>query len=310
MTNSLLMVGDCRELVLSLEDQSVDCIVTSPPYYNLRDYQAGEGEMGSENSIGEFVQELVGLFAECRRVLKDSGTLWLNLGDSYAGSGGCGRKNDHHGAKTKPTTSILAPKNLMGIPWRVALALQDDGWILRNDIIWSKTTCFPQPVSDRCVSSHEHIFLFSKSRSYFFDWEHIATPAKTKKWPASSVGVNDSRFGLKSERKMKVNRMVRPRDVWTMNVVHTAEGHFATFPDELPKRCILAGCPEGGTVLDPFTGSGTTGKVALALGRGFVGFELNPEYADLARAKIREGACQFEKSIKQTGLTDFMEMVG
>jgi DNA modification methylase len=305
--------ADCIEAMRAMPAESVHACVTSPPYFGLRDY-GHDGQIGLEQTPDEYVAKLVAVFREVRRVLRDDGTLWLNLGDSYAAArggthqpaetlaGGKGGKTDsgervnrsrHDGYNpTRNAGAIgLKHKDLIGIPWRVAFALQADGWYLRQDIIWHKPNPMPESVTDRCTKAHEYIFLLTKSARYFYDAEAVkepnANPAlkECKKdwrerpgngeWPSGAGG----RMGSVSEGR---NR----RSVWTVATKPFSGAHFAVFPPDLIEPCILAGCPEGGTVLDPFTGSGTTGMVALEHGRRFVGCELNPEYAAMARGRM------------------------
>lgn len=265
----LLLVGDVRERLKELPDRSVHCCVTSPPYWGLRDY--GEaGQIGLEQSPEEYVAELVAVFREVWRVLRDDGTLWLNLGDSYAGNNSRASNNGRAGFGN-PRDGVferigdgLKTKDLVGIPWRVAFALQADGWYLRQDIIWHKPNPLPESVKDRCTKAHEYIFLMSKSSRYYFDYEAIREP---------TIDLQDKR-----------NR----RDVWTVPIKPFTGAHFATFPTDLITPCILAGCPDGGVVLDPFFGAGTTGLVAQSLKRGWVGCELNPVYAEMALRRIKD----------------------
>ena len=266
--------GDCIEVMRSMPDESVHCCVTSPPYWGLRDYGV-DGQIGLEETLQEWVEKMVAVFREVRRVLRKDGTCWVNLGDSYAGnpSGGQGG------------TGGLKPKDIIGQPWRVALALQADGWLLRQDIIWHKPNPMPESVRDRCTKAHEYLFLLTKSERYWWDWEAIAEP---------SIYAGDVKVGLGSTKDFcpvkqrtvpKGTRIVpekrNKRSVWTVPAAPYSEAHFATYPPDLIKPCILAGCPAGGTVLDPFAGSGTTGQVALELGRSAVLIELNPEYVKL-----------------------------
>jgi site-specific DNA-methyltransferase (adenine-specific) len=255
-----------------MASQSVNCCVTSPPYFGLRDYGV-EGQMGLEATPDEFVAALVTVLGEVRRVLSDDGTLWLNLGDSYARNPAKGQHKpgdsgkqaylyDTGGGRASCTSQTgLADKQLIGIPWRVAFALQADGWYLRQDIIWQKPNVMPESVKDRCTKSHEYIFLLTKSPKYFFDHESIKEP-----------GVDDAKRSRRS--------------VWSVPTIPFKGAHFATFPPALIEPCILAGCPVNGVVLDPFGGSGTTAGVALANGRRAVLCELNAEYADIIPARI------------------------
>ncbi|WP_293784144.1 site-specific DNA-methyltransferase [uncultured Aeromicrobium sp.] len=307
--------GDALEVLRQLPDQSVDCVVTSPPYFGLRDYGV-EGQIGDESSPAEFVAALVEVFAETRRVLADDGTLWLNLGDSYSGSwGNQGRKNERgtqrpvnkpmmqpvhdgrYGDPARRNTGAVKPgappaKNLMGMPWRVAFALQDDGWILRNDVIWSKPNAMPESVTDRLSSRHEHLFLFAKSRRYWFDLDPIREPLAhpdritghmfggANKAPRLVTGSASTRTGSTYDKAPERGR--NPGDVWTIPTQPFPGAHFATMPPALAERAIQAGCKPGGTVLDPFSGSGTTGLAAARHGRRYVGIDLNAEYLDLS----------------------------
>lgn len=269
MMENLLLVGDVRERLKELPDHSVHCCVTSPPYWGLRDY-GKSSQIGLEHSPEEYVAELVAVFREVWRVLRDDGTLWLNLGDSYAGNNSRASNNGRAGFGN-PRDGVferigdgLKTKDLVGIPWRVAFALQADGWYLRQDIIWHKPNPLPESVKDRCTKAHEYIFLLSKSPRYYFDNQAIREP---------TIDLQDKR-----------NR----RDVWSVPVKPFKGAHFATFPTDLITPCILAGCPDGGIVLDPFFGAGTTGLVAQALNRGWVGCELNPVYAEIALKRIKD----------------------
>lgn len=304
--------GDAFAVAQRLASGSVDCIVTSPPYFGLRDYGT-EGQYGLEATPAEYVERMRALFAEMRRVLADDGTLWLNIGDSYAGSWGNQGHNPHRddfhtkqrrmGAFRESATrtgsirpGMPAAKNLMGIPWRVAFALQDDGWILRNAIVWHKPNAMPESVTDRLSSRYEHVFLFSKSRRYWFDLDAIREPHSDvsikRAAPHRSPPGKASRAGLGFAPGMKPQTLDldqmnhqngrNPGDVWTMPTQPFPGAHFAVYPVALPQRCILAGCKPGGTVLDPFNGSGTTGLAAQRTGRRYVGIDLNAEYLDLS----------------------------
>ena len=309
MTDFRVIIGDCIEGMRSLPDQSVHTCVTSPPYFGLRDYGMA-GQIGLEDTPDAFVARLVDVFREVRRVLRDDGTLWLNLGDSYWSSTATqGRNEDKaHGAiggtakliaggssTYKRTALGLKHKDLIGIPWRVAFALQADGWYLRQDIIWHKPNPMPESVTDRCTKAHEYLFLLSKSARYFFDAEAIkeqgagqrdwneATRGDGNDWRAkggagSRAARGPSGFGTPETR----NR----RSVWTVATKPYAGAHFATFPPDLIEPCILAGSPVGGTVLDPFGGSGTTAGVSMRNGRNAILCELNPEYAALMPERI------------------------
>ena len=369
--------GDCREVLRALPDESVHCCVTSPPYFGLRDYGV-TGQIGLEPTPEEFVTELVEVFREVRRVLTDDGTLWLNLGDSYAGSGRGGNPTEatstlqggqdsqrasmvvrsrpigsqlpagfHENARLAgnigrawvPPPAGLKQKDLMGVPWMVAFALRADGWYLRQDIIWSKPNPMPESVTDRCTKAHEYLFLLSKSERYHYDAEAIAeplgqasisrlsqdnlenqagsdrVPGKTngamkavgKRRPAGNKTLKgqiayeagDERlrthaglvaFASRERAKVDAGDLLgtrNKRSVWTVTTQPFKEAHFATFPPDLIEPCIKAGCPAGGTVLDPFGGAGTTGMVADRLQRDAILIELNPEYAAIAERRIR-----------------------
>lgn len=297
--------GNSLEVLANLDPGSVDCIVTSPPYFGLRDYGV-EGQHGSEKSPAEYVETMRATFAEARRVLADDGTLWLNLGDSYySGRGNPGpnsadeRQVARRGwarAVDRPGQEWGRPKSLLGIPWRVALALQEDGWILRNDIIWAKPNAMPESVTDRLSNRHEHLFMFSKSKRYWFDLDPIREPLLHPDAVGSGIkfgGAKAAGYGnpTYSGNEYEGNGKGRnPGDVWTIPTAPFPGAHFATFPIELPRRCIQAGCKPGGTVLDPYSGSGTTGLAAGQLGRRYVGIDLNQEYLDLSlRTRLAQG---------------------
>jgi DNA modification methylase len=303
---------------------SAQTCVTSPPYYGLRDY-GHDGQIGLEATPDEYVAALVDVFREVRRVLADDGTFWLNLGDSYNADGCKGRhmgegKNNGYSAWVNKTMEGTKPKDLLGIPWMVAFALRADGWYLRSDIIWHKPNPMPESITDRPTKAHEYLFLLSKSPRYFYDADAIAEPVEwgnhprtvfdngpqqtppgtpphsgLRKWPgigAPTAGAREatSERGHDEREEMEARSSRNKRSVWTVTTRPYAGAHFATFPPKLIEPCILAGCPEGGTVLDPFAGSGTTGVVALRHGRSFVGIEINPEYVQLARRRIVDDA--------------------
>lgn len=293
-------VGDCRELLAGMDEGSVQTCVTSPPYFGLRDYGV-EGQLGLEATPDEFVEAMVAVFREVRRVLRDDGTVWLNLGDSYSGGANSGGAFSGTYGRTVRIKNLpikrgegIKPKDLIGIPWMVAFALRADGWFLRSEIIWAKRNCMPESVTDRPTRAHEQIFLLSKSPRYFYDADAIREDA---------VYESDARH-LRLDRTQTEGRIGgsarlttgnptngrNKRDVWTVTTQPFAGAHFATFPPKLIEPCILAGAPEGGVVLDPFAGAGTTGLVALRHNRSFVGCELNPEYVELARDRIRDDA--------------------
>lgn len=274
----MIFIGDALSTLRGMRPKTFHCVVTSPPYYGLRDYGVA-GQIGLEPEPRLYVERLVEVFHEVRRVLRPDGTLWLVLGDSYFG------------------------KNLMGIPWRVAFALQEDGWNLRQDIVWSKPNPMPESVTDRCTKSHEYIFLFSKSQKYYFDAEAIREPVQetTAKRCSQSGGTRPlPRYGgkkytaypeqfyrTKSGGLYDVGDGRRnKRDVWTVSTAPCKEAHFATFPPELIRPCIRAGAPINGMVLDPFFGSGTTGVVCTQENRNYIGIELNRDYVQIAKRRI------------------------
>ena len=296
-------VGDNRQTIKELADKSVQTVVTSPPYFGLRDYGVDD-QIGLESTPQAFVEELCRVFDEIWRVLKDDGTLWVNLGDSYAqsGQGGGGSYADQRPGWTKSPRKApegLRPKDLIGIPWRFAFAMQDRGWYLRSDIIWHKPNPMPESVTDRPTKSHEYIFLFSKSPKYFYDNEAIkedAIWAEEKRAGLGRLNYRGKRQGVEGtgqEAFVSIVDKRNKRSVWTVNVKGYKEAHFATYPPELVTPCILAGSKEGDLVLDPFSGSGTTGEVALQHGRNYIGLEVNPEYAKLSERRLSDAVGMF-----------------
>ena len=295
----IVLLADALEGLRTLEPESVHTCVTSPPYFNLRDYGVA-GQIGNEDTPEAFVGKLLEVFREVRRVLRTDGTLWVNMGDSYAtrsGSQPPTNTRNSCGHTEKRTPAGYKYKDLIGVPWALAFALRADGWYLRQDIIWNKSNCMPESVRDRCTKSHEYIFLLSKSERYYFDPQAIREPAGTKGNARSFRGGgaytggrsfnNSAEVARESHGNVKNDTGTRnKRDVWTVSTTGFRGAHFAVFPEKLIEPCILAGCPEGGTVLDPFTGSGTTGVVAKRLGRNFVGCEINPDYAKMAADRI------------------------
>lgn len=282
--------GDALELAGQIPDQSIRTIVTSPPYFGLRDY--GEaGQIGAEETLEEYVTALVVLFRALRGKLSADGTLWLNLGDSYASasaSGAQGRSGMRNGRrftadKVTAKASNVSAKNLIGVPWRVAFALQSDGWVLRSDIVWAKANPMPESVTDRPTRSHEFIFLFAKSARYFYDAAAVKEPAAGRS-AGNGFGrpENISRGGIGSDEQWVPGDGRNKRDVWTISSSPFPGAHFATYPPELIRPCILAGSAPGDTVLDPFSGSGTTGMVATQEGRRYIGFDINSDYLDLS----------------------------
>ena len=288
--NIKILYGDCLQTLSSIKEQSVNTCVTSPPYWGLRDY-GEDNQLGQEETPEKFVENLVNVFREVHRVLKDDGTVWLNLGDTYNNK-----------------IEKLKSKDLVGIPWKVAFALQADGWYLRQDIIWHKPNPIPESVKDRCTKSHEYIFLLSKSPKYYYDYEAV----KVKASDATEIR-NKNKFngafkgqfkGSPNEKRFQDGKPIdnpqfsldgksNKKSVWTVSAKPYPEAHFATYPPELIKPCILAGCPEGGTVLDPFGGSGTTAQVANNLNRNAILCELNPEYVELAKKRLQESLGMF-----------------
>jgi DNA modification methylase len=295
--------GDCLSILPKIDSESIDACITSPPYYGLRDYGVN-GQIGLEETPAEYVKKLVAAFQEIKRVLKNSGTLWLNLGDSYVanGSGQVPQTKSHPGSGYAGTNrngkTGLKQKNLIGIPWKVAFALQAEGWILRQDIIWAKPNVMPESVTDRCTKSHEYIFLLSKSKKYYYDAEAI----QEKMAESTIPRMNYRRMG-NNNKSLKKEYSVRSieysesekfgfrnkRSVWTVPTCPFRESHFATFPEGLITPCILAGCPPGGTTIDPFSGAGTVAHVSKKLGRKSIGIELNPDYIKMSDKRTSQG---------------------
>lgn len=302
-----ILMGDAIEKLRTLPTESVNICVTSPPYFNLRDYGSA-GQIGREETAQEYIEKLVQVFREVRRVLRTDGTIWVNIGDSYATRSGVKpptntRNKNGHTEKKKPDGYKY--KDMIGIPWLLAFALRDDGWYLRQDIIWQKPNAMPESVKDRCTKSHEYLFLLSKSERYYFDAAAIAEPAmqpegdpkrssgRFRQHKQAAIGQNKgktSTLGANSGKKTR-NR----RDVWSINTKGFHGAHFAVFPEKLVEPCILAGCPEGGTVLDPFAGSGTTGVVAKRMRRNFIGIEINREYWEIATKRIEKEMIEYEQ---------------
>lgn len=357
--SSVIHHGDWIEVLRTMPDESVNCVVTSPPYWGLRDYGV-PGQLGLERTPEEYVAKMVEGFREIRRALRSDGTCWVNLGDSYCSTDKWGGgKNGNTGKHTvdaggdvpswacrskKEPISGVKPKDLVGIPWMVAFALRADGWWLRQDIIWAKPNPMPESVTDRCTKSHEYIFLLTKSERYFYDAEAIKVPIKDtsaarliqdvesqrgsdrvpgktngtmkavrfggdkqcpdtrlqsgKEWtPKMAGGGTSYKNGhsgyLDKDGNPLCGIMANKKSVWHITTKGYSEAHFATFPPEIPETCIKAGCPEGGTVLDPFSGAGTTGLVATRLGRNYVGIELNAEYIAMSSNRITGDAPMF-----------------
>ena len=289
--------GDCRSILAVLPPNSVNCVVTSPPYFGLRDYGVA-GQIGLEASLDAYVAELVAVFREVRRVLRPDGTLWLNLGDSYTSGGRSTRAHDDKSraremAFRADTAAGLKPKDLMMVPHRVAIALQADGWWVRQDIVWHKPNPMPESVTDRCTKAHEYLFLLTKSERYFFDAEAIREEqvkgAAGSEFHTGKTGEHQLGRASRAERVDGAAPGRNKRSVWTIAPKPFKEAHFATFPPALVEPCILAGCPVGGVVLDPFSGAGTTALVAKRLGRSAIGIELNPDYVEMSRLRIARG---------------------
>jgi len=309
----VLYQGDAATELAQIPDDSVNCVVTSPPYFGLRDYGVA-GQIGLEPSPVEYVAQLVAVFNQVKRALRPDGTLWLNLGDSYysgKGNPGPNAADSKQPARRGWTRSVDQPgqpwgqqKGLLGIPWRVAFALQDTGWILRNAVIWNKPNAMPESVGDRLACRYEHVFLFTKSRKYWFDLDPIREPLLYPDKTGHTFGGNHPEVGRRRGAKYEpanrgTNRAAdgqrhvgghpngkNPGDVWSISTTPYRGAHFATFPPKLVERCVLAGCPPHGVVLDPFVGSGTALMVARDHGHVGIGVELNPEYLELAKQRL------------------------
>jgi DNA modification methylase len=302
----MIKIGDCRASMRELitQGQRVQMCVTSPPYYGLRDYGHPE-QLGLEATPEEYITNMVEVFRLVRELLAEDGTLWLNIGDSYASQGGkeppqskWDREGIHdgmNGGKTRKPPNGIKPKDIIGIPWLLAFALRADGWYLRQDIIWHKPNPMPESVTDRCTKAHEYLFLLSKSERYYYDIEAVKEPAD----PANhrdSRGIRRTAPGSQDHTGFKDGRHYETRNrrsVWTIPTQSYAGAHFATFPPALVEPCILAGSRPGDTVLDPFFGSGTVGQVAQNLGREWIGCELNAEYLPLQRQRTAQAALSF-----------------
>jgi DNA modification methylase len=295
---NVIEFGDCRETMKRWikEGVKVQTCVTSPPYFGLRDY-GHEGQIGLESEVGDYVRNLVDVFALVRNLLCEDGTLWLNLGDSYSGSGKGPSKSlngeQHHleGKHSKIVPDGLKAKDLIGIPWRVAFALQADGWYLRQDIIWHKPNPMPESVRDRCTKNHEYIFLLTKKAKYYFDNEAIKEPVK-EDWGTrdrSDGKYHNEGSGLQPHSGLeKSYEMANKRSVWTVTTKPFHGAHFAVFPPDLIEPCVLAGSKPKDIVLDPFMGSGTTAAVAQRLNRLYLGCELNTDYEALQKERLKQ----------------------
>lgn len=308
METDRILCGDALEMLRTLPDNSVHCCVTSPPYYALRDYGV-DGQIGREDTPAQYVARLTDVFSEVRRVLRPSGTLWLNIADTYAGKGNQGDSVDpkYPNGRTGQTVAInrrvegCKAKDMIGIPWMLAFALRDSGWYLRSDIIWMKANPMPESCKDRPSRCYEHVFLLTKSRSYYYDAAAIAEPVaeSTPMRMRRKFGKNKYSAGIPGQAHQHLNDY-RPngyaeedipllrnkRDVWQINSVPYKGAHFAAYPPKLVETCLLAGCPQDGIVLDPFLGSGTTAAVAKQMGRHYIGIELNPDYCEVAKQRI------------------------
>lgn len=352
-----IITGDALEALRAMPDQSVQCCVTSPPYWGLRDYGV-PGQLGLESTVEEHISALTKVFREARRVLRDDGTLWVNYGDTYLCNQGAGFNGNKRLPEQDRRVNVrrpawAKPKDLLGLPWRLAIALQADGWYLRSDIIWHKPNCMPESVKDRPTRAHEYLFLLSKSERYYYDHEAVREPAapslkgnaKTFRGGgaytcdgsfSNSIGKErdshgntpqaGSRYSFRRANSKRAQGSAthpqgthRPdrddtryfgptrarRDVWTVPTRGFPDAHFATFPPDLIRPCILAGCPAGGVVLDPFLGAGTVGVVCVEEGRHYLGVELNPDYAEMAERRVAEAVakanCPTQCSLLQEG---------
>lgn len=313
MSVSKIICGNSIEVLKTLADNCVDMCVTSPPYYGLRDY--GEsGQIGMEQTPQEYIEHLTEIFMEVHRVLKPTGTLWINIGDSYAGSGkgpmslavaGNGKNSTLYEKNSKvhevpKTWDGIKPKDMIGIPWTLAFSLRAKGWYLRSDIIWHKTNCLPESVKDRPTKCYEHIFLLSKSRKYYYDYKAIQEPLKqvskerykrgrSAESKYAREGMQKNINGVREDSSHFDQEYKRKRDVWEVSTnTFKMDEHFAMYPEKLIEPCILAGSEKGGIVLDPFFGSGTTGVVAKKHGREYIGIDINAKYCELAEKRIME----------------------
>ena len=273
-----IVQGDVREKLKSLPDNIFDCCVTSPPYWGMRDY-GHEGQIGAEKNLPDYIKNLTETFREIKRTMKDTGTLWLNIGNTYTSGGRSWRdsdgKNKGRAMSYRPDTPEgLKPKDLIGVAWMLAMALQLDGWYLRSDIVWYKPNCQPESVKDRVTSSHEYLFMLTKSENYYFNQEAIKE--------------------LTIDGKSKKNK----RSVWQINTEPFREAHFAVFPRNLVRPCILAGSPENGLILDPFFGSGTVGVVSMETGRKCVGIEIKEEYVQIAKNRLKNTTPELSTTLR------------
>ena len=319
-----IICGDALETLKNFPDESINCSITSPPYYGLRDYHKKE-QIGREKTVEEYLDRLINVFREVRRVLKKDGTCFIVIGDSYAGTSSKKEQRDskypkgRNGQNPLITQKVLGykSKDLMGIPWRLAFALREDGWYLRSDIIWHKENAMPEACKDRPTRSYEHIFLLSKSPRYYYDYDSLAEPmkevskkryvrgrSKENKYLNENSGakiqkINEAR-GYGQYKGDNIPQFRNKRDIWTINTTSFRGNHYAAFPPKLAEICMIAGCPKGGIILDPFIGSGTVGLIALLHNRKYIGIELNEEYVDLARKRIETEVKKLGKEKEDT----------
>jgi DNA modification methylase len=304
----MIITADALDGLRTIESETVDACITSPPYFGLRDYGV-DGQIGAEPTPEEYIDNLVEIFREVRRTLKDDGTLWIVIGDTYAGSrsgqpGGDRKKRNKGARPQKPQLNDAKPKDLIGIPWLLAFALRADGWYLRQDVIWQKPNAMPESVKDRCTRAHEYIFMLTKSARYFYDGDAVKEVAVNgdPAPPRGSHGAMRENNGRRKQdghgrRYAGFNERYHNKDhppvtkrnrrsVWTVTTKPLKEAHFAVFPPDLIEPCVLASSRPGGIVIDPFCGSGTTGLVAESAGRKFIGIEINPEYVAIAERRL------------------------
>ena len=321
-TNKIIC-GDALETLKNFPNESINCCITSPPYYGLRDYHKKE-QIGREKTVEEYLERLVAVFREVRRILKKDGTCFVVIGDSYAGTSSKKEQRDpkypkgRNGQNSSITQKMLGykSKDLMGIPWRLALALREDGFYLRSDIIWHKENAMPEACRDRPTRSYEHIFLLSKSPKYYYDYEQMAEPMKEVSKKRYVRGRKPDNKYLKENSGAKLQKINEARkygeykgdnipqfrnkrDIWTINTTSFRGNHYAAFPPKLVEICMLAGCPKGGVILDPFIGSGTVGFTAFLHNRKYIGIELNAEYVSLAKKRIESEVKEFNEEQKQ-----------
>jgi DNA modification methylase len=300
-----IYLGNCEDVLKELPMDSVNCVITSPPYFQLRNYENNDNQIGLEETPKQYVDSLMKVFRQVKRVLKPNGIFFLNLGDTYSGGnrGYCSEGKWNHGAEKQkgnkgskglkpidPKVVGVPQKSLMGIPWRVAFALMDDEWILRNDIIWNKRSVMPESVKDRFTRNHEYLFMFTKEPKYFFDQDAVkevgSIKAGTKAAKGSNKRSSTEKVNSRPPEYKTYSGTRNKRTVWTLGPEPYSEAHFATFPTKLVEPCILSGCPEDGVVLDPFMGSGTTLLTANRLMRKSIGIELNTDYIELAKKRL------------------------